>query len=99
MRPRLRPSCALNAGKRSRRPIRSRTWQAALQHRYGQAVRDDFASHSPAEIVLNIQDYLNYCAQDVSVTHAVYAKVQPTFSLPSSPDNLLGALQIIFQLA
>jgi DNA polymerase gamma 1 len=38
----------------------------------------------PAEILENIQDYLNYCANDVSVTHRVYAAVLPEF-LESCP--------------
>ena len=40
-------------------------------------IRNDFMTHSPAEIRENIQDYLNYCSQDVAVTHAVYSRVLP----------------------
>ncbi|KAI9511049.1 DNA polymerase family A-domain-containing protein [Russula earlei] len=47
--------------------------------------RNDFMECKPAEILSNVQDYLNYCANDVSVTHRVYAKVLPEF-LKSSPS-------------
>lgn len=46
--------------------------------------RNDFMECKPAEILENIQDYLNYCANDVSVTHRVYAAVLPEF-LESCP--------------
>ena len=46
--------------------------------------RNDFMECKPAEILENVQDYLNYCANDVSVTHRVYAKVLPEF-LDASP--------------
>ncbi|KAI9450870.1 DNA polymerase family A-domain-containing protein [Lactarius psammicola] len=48
------------------------------------AVRNDFMECSPHEIREGLQDYLNYCASDVSVTHRVYAKVLPEF-LESCP--------------
>ncbi|KAH9024697.1 DNA polymerase family A-domain-containing protein [Lactarius pseudohatsudake] len=48
------------------------------------AVRNDFMACSPQEIREGLQDYLNYCANDVSVTHRVYAKVLPEF-LQSCP--------------
>ncbi|KAF8267209.1 DNA polymerase family A-domain-containing protein [Lactarius quietus] len=48
------------------------------------AIRNDFMSCSPQEIREGLQDYLNYCANDVSVTHRVYAKVLPEF-LESCP--------------
>jgi len=41
--------------------------------------RNDFMECKPAEILENIQHYLNYCANDVSVTHRVYAAVLPEF--------------------
>jgi DNA polymerase gamma 1 len=47
-------------------------------------VRNDFMERTPTEILEDIQDYLNYCANDVSVTHRVYAKVLPEF-LESCP--------------
>jgi len=46
--------------------------------------RKDFMECKPVEILENIQDYLNYCARDVSVTHRVYAAVLPEF-LESCP--------------
>ncbi|KAF8492208.1 DNA polymerase family A-domain-containing protein [Russula emetica] len=46
--------------------------------------RNDFMECKPAEILENIQDYLKYCANDVSVTHRVYAAVLPEF-LESCP--------------
>lgn len=48
------------------------------------ATRNDFMECSPQEIREGIQDYLNYCANDVFVTHRVYAKVLPEF-LESCP--------------
>ena len=41
----------------------------------------------------NIQDYLNYCSQDVAVTHAVYSQVLPEFlrACPS-PVSFAGIL-------
>jgi DNA polymerase gamma 1 len=47
-------------------------------------VRNDFMERTPAEILDDIQDYLNYCGNDVSVTHRVYAKVLQEF-LDSCP--------------
>ena len=47
-------------------------------------IRNDFMEYKPAEILANIQDYLSYCANDVSVTHRVYAAVLPEF-LESCP--------------
>ena len=46
--------------------------------------RNDFMKCKPTEILENIRDYLNYCANDVSVTHRVYAAVLPEF-LESCP--------------
>ena len=55
--------------------------------------RNDFMESKPAEILENIQDYLKYCANDVSVTHRVYAAVLPEFreSCPS-PVSFSGML-------
>ncbi|KAI0040878.1 hypothetical protein FA95DRAFT_1566035, partial [Auriscalpium vulgare] len=56
-------------------------------------VRNDFMTHTPAEIREGIQDYLNYCAQDVAVTHAVYAHVLPDFlQACPSPVSFAGIL-------
>ena len=46
--------------------------------------RNDFMECKPREILENVQDYLSYCANDVSVTHRVYTKVLPEF-LKSCP--------------
>jgi len=43
------------------------------------AIRNDFMTHSPEEILAGITDYLSYCASDVFVTHSVYTKVLPEF--------------------
>jgi len=42
-------------------------------------IRNDFMKLTPAEIRENITDYLVYCANDVYVTHRVYASVLPAF--------------------
>ncbi|KZT18676.1 gamma DNA-directed DNA polymerase [Neolentinus lepideus HHB14362 ss-1] len=42
-------------------------------------VRNDFMTRTPAEILDGIHDYLAYCANDVAVTHSVFAKVLPEF--------------------
>jgi len=57
------------------------------------AARNDFMECQPAEILENVHDYLNYCANDVSVTHRVYAKVLPEFleSCPT-PASFSGML-------
>ncbi|KAI0266250.1 DNA polymerase family A-domain-containing protein [Gloeopeniophorella convolvens] len=56
-------------------------------------VRNDFMKSTPAEIRDGIQDYLNYCANDVSVTHRVYAKVLPEFlEACPSPVSFSGML-------
>ncbi|KAH8117624.1 DNA polymerase family A-domain-containing protein [Phellopilus nigrolimitatus] len=41
--------------------------------------RNDFMTHSREQILEDVQDYMDYCATDVQVTHAVYAKVFPEF--------------------
>ncbi|KAI0297802.1 gamma DNA-directed DNA polymerase [Multifurca ochricompacta] len=55
--------------------------------------RNDFMECTPTEILENVQDYLTYCANDVSVTHCVFAKVLPEFleSCPS-PVSFSGIL-------
>jgi DNA polymerase gamma 1 len=42
-------------------------------------IRNDFMTHTPADIRENVSDYLTYCAQDVFMTHAVFARVLPDF--------------------
>lgn len=56
-------------------------------------IRNDFMTHSRQEIFDGIHDYLTYCASDVEVTHAVFAKVLPSFltSCPS-PVSFAGVL-------
>ena len=47
-------------------------------------IRNDFMACTPQEIREGLQDYLKYCANDVSVTHRVFAKVLPEY-LQSCP--------------
>ncbi|KAH9926851.1 gamma DNA-directed DNA polymerase [Amylocystis lapponica] len=55
--------------------------------------RDDFMKCSPAEIAENVQDYLNYCSNDVAVTHAVFSKTLPAFlAACPSPVSFAGIL-------
>ena len=56
-------------------------------------VRNDFMTLKPEEICEGLQSYLDYCAGDVEVTHAVFAKVLPSFldSCPS-PVSFAGML-------
>lgn len=56
-------------------------------------IRNDFCTRTREEILEGIHDYLNYCSSDVSVTHAVYSKVLPSFleSCPS-PVSFAGIL-------
>nr|BBE24807.1 DNA polymerase gamma, mitochondrial [Grifola frondosa] len=55
--------------------------------------RSDFMKCTPAEILEGIQDYLTYCATDVSVTHAVFAKTLPAFlTACPSPVSFAGML-------
>ncbi|TFK38611.1 DNA polymerase family A-domain-containing protein [Crucibulum laeve] len=42
-------------------------------------VRSDFMSLAPTEIRDNVAEYLDYCCNDVYVTHCVYATALPTF--------------------
>ncbi|KAG1862190.1 DNA polymerase family A-domain-containing protein [Suillus subluteus] len=56
-------------------------------------VRSDFMKLAPEEISDNIHDYLNYCAQDVFVTHAVFSKVLTAFlDRCPSPVSFAGIL-------
>ena len=56
-------------------------------------IRDDFVTLSREEILDNIQDYLNYCGNDVYVTHAVFSRVLPTFlKACPSPVSFAGIL-------
>ncbi|KAG0693387.1 DNA polymerase family A-domain-containing protein [Suillus ampliporus] len=56
-------------------------------------IRNDFMKCTPEEIFDNIHDYLNYCAHDVFVTHAVFSKVLPTFlDRCPSPVSFSGIL-------
>ncbi|OCH84282.1 gamma DNA-directed DNA polymerase, partial [Obba rivulosa] len=56
-------------------------------------VRNDFMTCSREEIREGLQDYLQYCASDVAVTHAVFTKTLPAFltSCPS-PVSFAGVL-------
>ncbi|KAG6845692.1 hypothetical protein H0H87_004953 [Tephrocybe sp. NHM501043] len=42
-------------------------------------IRNDFMKLSPEEIRENVTEYLGYCANDVKVTHQVYATALPAF--------------------
>lgn len=58
-------------------------------------IRDDFMKCAPSEILENIQDYLTYCADDVGVTHAVYAKTLPAFlTACPNPVSFAGMLMM-----
>lgn len=48
------------------------------------AARNDLMELEPRQILENITDYLDYCAEDVSVTHQVYKVILPAF-LTSCP--------------
>ncbi|GBE88836.1 hypothetical protein SCP_1402430 [Sparassis crispa] len=55
--------------------------------------RNDFMKCTPAEILENVQDYLNYCSNDVAVTHAVFSKTLPAFlTACPSPVSFAGIL-------
>ncbi|KAJ6591761.1 DNA polymerase family A-domain-containing protein [Mycena vulgaris] len=43
------------------------------------STRDDFMRLPPSAILASLSDYLSYCASDVQATHAVFAKVLPSF--------------------
>lgn len=50
-------------------------------------------THSREEILDNAQDYLNYCGEDVHVTHAVFSRVLPEFlKACPSPVSFAGIL-------
>ncbi|KAL5490571.1 MIP1 [Sanghuangporus weigelae] len=56
-------------------------------------IRDDFMTYSREEIAEGIHDYLDYCASDVGVTHAVYKKVFPDFlQACPSPVSFAGVM-------
>ena len=56
-------------------------------------IRDDFLVLSREDILGNIQDYLNYCGNDVYVTHAVFSRVLPEFlKACPSPVSFAGIL-------
>ena len=42
-------------------------------------IRDEFLKATPSEILDSIHDFLNYCANDVHVTHKVFSRVLPSF--------------------
>ena len=56
-------------------------------------IRGDFMSSSREAILADIQDYLGYCADDVYVTHQVFAEVLPAFlERCPSPVSFAGIL-------
>jgi len=56
-------------------------------------IRDDFLVLSREEILESVQEYLNYCGTDVSVTHAVFSRVLPAFlKACPSPVSFAGIL-------
>lgn len=56
-------------------------------------IRNDFMKLTREEIAEGIRDYLNYCATDVSVTHAVFSKTLPAFlSACPNPVSFAGVL-------
>ena len=56
-------------------------------------IRNDFLVLSRGEILDNIQEYLNYCGNDVRVTHAVFSRVLPAFlEACPSPVSFAGIL-------
>lgn len=56
-------------------------------------LRSDFMTATPAHIFANIHSYLDYCASDVSVTHAVFSVVLPEFlARCPSPVSFAGIL-------
>lgn len=56
-------------------------------------IRDDFLVLSREDILRDIQDYLNYCGNDVYVTHAVFSRVLPAFlKACPSPVSFAGIL-------
>lgn len=56
-------------------------------------IRNDFLALSRDDILENAQDYLNYCGEDVRVTHAVFSHVLPEFlKACPSPVSFAGIL-------
>ena len=56
-------------------------------------IRNDFMVLSREEILENAHDYLNYCGNDVFVTHAVFSRVLPAFlKACPSPVSFAGIL-------
>ena len=56
-------------------------------------IRNDFMTLSRQDILDNAQDYLNYCGNDVCVTHAVFKRVLPAFlQACPSPVSFAGIL-------
>ncbi|EJD06109.1 uncharacterized protein FOMMEDRAFT_153471 [Fomitiporia mediterranea MF3/22] len=59
----------------------------------GKEIRNDFMTRSREEIFEGINDYLDYCATDVEITHAVYTKVFPDFlQACPSPVSFAGVM-------
>ena len=55
--------------------------------------RNDFLTLSREDILEGAQDYLNYCGEDVYVTHAVFSRVLPEFlKACPSPVSFAGIL-------
>jgi DNA polymerase gamma 1 len=56
-------------------------------------VRNDFMTLTPSEIRRHVHAYLSYCANDVFVTHAVFAQALPAFlSRCPNPVTFAGIL-------
>ncbi|KAF8168359.1 gamma DNA-directed DNA polymerase [Crassisporium funariophilum] len=56
-------------------------------------IRNDFMTAEPQHIRDNITDYLDYCADDVDVTHQVYASTLPAFLIACPhPVSFAGIL-------
>ncbi len=56
-------------------------------------IRNDFMTHTRTQIFDGIQDYFEYCSNDVAVTHAVYSKVFPDFlKACPSPVSFAGVM-------
>ncbi|KAI6021535.1 DNA polymerase family A-domain-containing protein [Pisolithus microcarpus] len=56
-------------------------------------IREDFVKASSSDILEHIHDFLNYCANDVYVTHRVFLRVLPSFlQLCPSPVSFAGIL-------
>lgn len=57
------------------------------------SIREDFLTAQPSDILRNIDDYISYCAHDVSMTHAVFRRVFPLFRRACpSPVTLAGIM-------